>query len=795
MFNDLYFVADLGNEAPNYEIDFELETSEGWNIELDYIDDYSTIDVKDGCIRIPQSLWAHENVREYTEDYFENEVELLQTLKDIQSCFSIEDYMSRSLEDCMDVANYSPFTLYEELGHDDKAFMEAVDFNIDNFKGIYPFLDDYAFEHPIEVVLSSAENIEDGLGRLVEKTEKFMDFKNKYERDIIMNSPNGNDLFSVKDSVSITKELEDLTHITSCYTMEQTEPWLWWTIDAYKENPLQFFAITRDDNVVEACEVESSMELPDTDLCEYHGDIYTRLKDMFNEQYHFVPKVLPQLECGLAYLYGAEISDETLKNFVDNFNRKSVAMVKDTYNPSLITLAAMGKIQPGMITREQREILTAYTDTREIKNLYKIAAVLNQTAKDAKLEDYINVIKNPDIASEYLKSINGMHDVTFKEISQEINNKWMEREKERFENKYGYSFESNKVQIEGAEKVIEMNGLKAYILPADDLRNFTVGYDTDCCQHFGGAGETCVVAATTRPNAGIFVIEKNDKIEAQAFVWTTGHENKDGKFVFDSIAFDNIEFANDQNLNKHGLVMRAYDEGISQNEYRAIKKTMDYEGILAAYVKELPYENVYMGTGYNEMGSIGVAFNKKANAFEADKLVEDAIGSQTYTDFDEHARILKFNGEMCMEPQKDMEIIDGRAISSGRDTEYTVASRELEFALAYEDIWENASNNGYGSPALDLKDKAEQAVCDFMERHGLPDPEQAENFEDAINDCCDTYNIVFDSEGRIIDHAPIENELEAAENSLDAVLEECDDLANVNNEFLDVTASKDDLEL
>lgn len=626
---------------------------------------------------------------------FSTEIELYDAIREVKS-LSVRDFMNESLAPFSD--EESVYDTYLAYGENDQAFIEGTGFDVDRYLQCYGNYINH--DEPIKGALGVYNWISESADEMLKIMDEHFQFRNKYEREVVMNSPNGDDLLGIKNYVPITKELEGVTHFTHDDYADRDDnsnlEYLSYVVDCYKENPSLFFDVLcndgndfpRNHQDNRECDWEelSAWSLPDTDHTEegYYSDVYHRLHDMFEDKYHFVPKVLPQLECGLTRLYGRDISDETLQNFTDNFNRKAVALVKDTYNPTLITLVALNKINPGNITSEQKEILTTYMDRNYIKDYYHISDILNQSSRNGRLDDYINVVKHADVAYQYQQSVQGYHDVTFTEASQEINNNWMEREKEKFEKKYGYRFEDNRVDIPGSDKMVEMNGLRAYILPADDLRNFTVGYDTDCCQHYGGAGESCVVAATSRPNAGIFVIEKDDKIEAQAFVWTTGHI-KDGDFVLDSLTFDNIEFSNDQNLNKHGLVMKAYDDGISQNEYRAIKKTMDYEGILAAYVKELPYKNVYMGTNYNEMSSIGKPLTDMCNnkafhgGFSDDakaatsEMVEAAIGD-TYTDFDETARILKADGEMCMEMQKEVEIKDGRYVSNGHEKEYDISA-------------------------------------------------------------------------------------------------------------------------
>ena len=604
----------------------------------------------------------------------------------------------------------------EDMG--DNEFLDELWRADDASAFLWQFNLEYSEEH-IRMVLASREVIAEAR-QLVQDT---ITFRNKYERDIILNSPNGGALYqlSTENNVPITAELEDMTHLIG------DPAFLPYVVGLYKENPVFLNAAV---NGVLPEGISGLEEVESVSPDDYRSDLYEMLAAEFKKQYNFVPAVLPQIEQGLMNLYGGEISyndgrmtnscpitEAQLSDFVANFDRKSVSAVRGTFNSTLIALCAMGKIKPSSLSKEQVGILAAYMHGTDAKNLYKTSEVLNRPLNGAKLADYEAVVKHPAVAAEYLQKVNGGHTVTISELSQEIQNNWMQSEQHRYEQKYKFAFATNRVDIPGADKVVSMNGLKAYILPADDLRNFTVGYDTACCQHFGGAGENCVTAAVTRPNAGIFVIEKDGKIEAQAFVWAHKMQSRDGSFVFDSLAFDNIEFANDQNLNRHADVIAGYKNGMTQDVYRACKNTMDFEGILAAYVKELPIQNVYMGTGYNVMTSIGEKFTDKyvRTADDIDhgytlsgcaaNMASEAIGGNTYTDFDEAARVLKLHGEMLMTPQMEMTPApDSKMIACG----------EKAYSTSVQDMKNSAVLDFSELKAVVGKDKNDEFACTLM---------------------------------------------------------------------------------
>lgn len=112
---------------------------------------------------------------------------------------------------------------------------------------------------------------------------------------------------------------------------------------------------------------------------------------------------------------------------------------------------------------------------------------------------------------------------------------------------------------------------KAEILEGTDPRQVMLGYETDCCQHLGEAGESAMMHGLLHPKAGFWVVTKKDsgKVVAQAESWEL---NKD------TLVFDNIEFANDAEIDQ-------------------------YKEIIYKWVSECKYSNVIMGCAYNALSS------------------------------------------------------------------------------------------------------------------------------------------------------------------------------------------------
>ena len=121
-------------------------------------------------------------------------------------------------------------------------------------------------------------------------------------------------------------------------------------------------------------------------------------------------------------------------------------------------------------------------------------------------------------------------------------------------------------------------GGTAYVgrfLPRDDPRVGFFGNYTDCCQHYGGVGDTCAVSSVKDPYSQLFVIENNEgRIIAGSWVW----ENTDGKYR--DVCFDNIEAIGE--YANHPVINKIYE------------KVGDY------LVKEAECRYVTIGRGYQD---------------------------------------------------------------------------------------------------------------------------------------------------------------------------------------------------
>ncbi len=157
--------------------------------------------------------------------------------------------------------------------------------------------------------------------------------------------------------------------------------------------------------------------------------------------------------------------------------------------------------------------------------------------------------------------------------------------------KNSYIIEADRIQSE--------NGINFRILDKDDPLGFVLGDITNCCQHIGGVGESCVDDGYTNPNAGFLVFEENildekgkstgeTRILGQAYIWYDPQTK--------TVCYDNIEIP-------HKIIaeMRNHEKGISSKSLmNIIEKSA--EAIISGMKKRgIEVDSVTTGTGYNDV--------------------------------------------------------------------------------------------------------------------------------------------------------------------------------------------------
>lgn len=161
-----------------------------------------------------------------------------------------------------------------------------------------------------------------------------------------------------------------------------------------------------------------------------------------------------------------------------------------------------------------------------------------------------------------------------------------------------------------ANKDSENNPIQYRFLEKDDPIGFVLGNITNCCQHMGGAAESCVVDGFTSNSSGFLVFEKDvlkngkptgeKRIIGQAYIWY------DAKT--ETVCYDNIEIPNSviKVLNKNAQELKDFESALVRSA-DAILLTMNAEG-------KNKVKNVTTGTAYNDLIKIlDAKFNKLNN--------------------------------------------------------------------------------------------------------------------------------------------------------------------------------------
>ena len=144
-------------------------------------------------------------------------------------------------------------------------------------------------------------------------------------------------------------------------------------------------------------------------------------------------------------------------------------------------------------------------------------------------------------------------------------------DKEQMEKKYNYKFSDNRIDIPGKDIKIEKDGLSIYMLPADSLRNFVIGYLVATNVRFNECSEGVLLNITSNPLSSYIVIEDN-KGQIHGAIWAWTDEKHNDTLVFDYIEFDNISNCTDPK----------------------------YTNIIMEYIKALPQQNIQINTSYGD---------------------------------------------------------------------------------------------------------------------------------------------------------------------------------------------------
>ena len=362
-------------------------------------------------------------------------------------------------------------------------------------------------------------------------------------------------------------------------------------------------------------------------------NLITRADTIFKAKYNgHAPRVLNEYMQGQLAAGGIlkdydSVTDEVIQKIADNFNQKNVAKVAKYRNAVLLGLDT--KLDYASFKEELIQLLGVELPLDSLPKFVEkkfpewLMANKNVNPSDlAKIMSYIDKYRTLDPTEKA------------KDIISKVENERGYADAKNFENKevykqMGYKFENNELAIRGRHVVAKQGNLTMRMLDAKDYTNFTIGYDTNCCQHYGNAGESCVYKLTSDPFAGAVVIERNGKVLAQGFIWTDE--------ALDTLVFDNVEFANDGDVAK-------------------------FKDLFAEWAKAMPYENIHVGTGYNQ-GMNGWGERVKYNAILPTTLdgrtsVTSWGSRNCYSDYHSDARAIKSGGQLTrgVRAQRPVEI-------------------------------------------------------------------------------------------------------------------------------------------
>ena len=279
-------------------------------------------------------------------------------------------------------------------------------------------------------------------------------------------------------------------------------------------------------------------------MFEQSSDIQL-LVNNFTNKFGRVPKIINTI---YAFKVINSIDDKAV---VDRFNVKSVSRLLKTYNE--YNTLYIQYLHPELegVSDNVLQYLRRATDN-------VIAWVV--THKKSNDDFLIEVIKNFD----YLSTLIDINSANVREIKRALVDCKGNLEFERIRRIYKFSTLSSSIQL-----CEVYNGeQKAFVLDANSPLQAVLGYETHCCQHLEGAGESAMMYGLLAPNGGFWAIEEKSQIVAQAEIWEGFLENKR------VLVFDNIELANDR-------------------DFELIRKTLE------KWLESSCYKDVIMGTGYN----------------------------------------------------------------------------------------------------------------------------------------------------------------------------------------------------
>ena len=203
-------------------------------------------------------------------------------------------------------------------------------------------------------------------------------------------------------------------------------------------------------------------------------------------------------------------------------------------------------------------------------------------------EKYLNMAKwiayHPDSSREMIEKLYKCQDyvevrpdMTVDQARAQVSCGEGELEIRQIEDRYDGKFAFKDCVCNLPKTEVELGRYKAYIMDGQDPRQVMLGYDTNCCQHLGSAGETAMMYGLANPDAGFFVIEDKEtgKILAQAETWEceSGYRSvRTEKINLQTVFNDNMNLVNQLYKDIENYI----EEGYCTDEYGSSEYADDY---------------------------------------------------------------------------------------------------------------------------------------------------------------------------------------------------------------------------
>ena len=366
--------------------------------------------------------------------------------------------------------------------------------------------------------------------------------------------------------------------------------------------------------------------------------VYDRIADAFKANLPRVPQIATEYVAMQALAMGKKIqdlSDFELETIVKKFDFKNVQIIRPFNNPAMYAFA--DKLDFKNMKKEQIEVFATYLKAGMIKPLLEKGFVewfdKYKNMNTSELAALLSL--NEDVDNYNRSTYYYVHDkishfdpnMDPRALIQHVRLMKAAEDCHKYEQKYGIRFADKELAIRGRHTVAKQGDMIMEMMQPGDLRIFNAGRDTDCCQEYGNAGETCVTKIMMDPFATEVAIVKKGVVVAQGFVWTD--EAKD------TLVFDNVEFANYKNEN--------FDN-----------RTKFFTDIFAEWAKAMPYKNIHIGTGY--LAGVMAGWGQQIRSEEFATIPSTTKALACYSDYHQNARTIKRDGNMLIHAKGAVQI-------------------------------------------------------------------------------------------------------------------------------------------